>query len=208
MPTTASPSHPLQTHNGARPAGGKKGALDVATPRLERMHGLEKAGFGLGILIFGLVLLTQFLAVWPAMIAGAEAGAGDQRITVLLGVTHVVVAPSVAVLAGVMLAGMLGALAYMVRQFTLYALRDELTKRAEWWYVLLPIQAAALATIVYFALQGGLIGAGQTTALNPYGLAAIAGLVGLFARHAMQTLSKVFTALFDSPEDKNVAPTK
>ncbi len=172
------------------------------------MRGGEKAGFGVGILVFGLLLLTQFLAVWPAMIGGAEQNAVDQQITVLFGVTHVVVAPAVAVLAGVMLAGMLGALAYMVRQFTLYALRDELTKRAEWWYLLLPIQAAALAAIVYFALQGGLIGAGQTTALNPYGLAAIAGLVGLFARHAMQTLSKVFTAFFDSPDDKNIAPTR
>jgi hypothetical protein len=168
----------------------------------------ERLGFGIGILVFGLILLSQFLAVWPAMIGAAAESAGPQRITVLFGVVYVVVSPDVAILAGVMLAGMIGALAYMVRQFSLYTLRGELTKRAEWWYLLLPLQSAALATIVYFTLQGGLIGAGETTALNPYGLAAIAGLVGLFARHAMQTLSKVFTAFFDSPDDKDVTPTR
>ena len=195
------------THADMLPLSAQDNPEEPATPKPELMLPRERFAFGLGILVFGLLLLGQFLAVWPAMIASAAADAQDQRITVLFGVAHPEVAPAVAILAGVMLAGMLGALAYMVRQFTLYGLRGELTKRAEWWYLLLPLQSAALAAIVYFTLQGGLIGAGQTTVLNPYGLAAISGLVGLFARHAIQTLSKVFTAFFDAPADKNVSPT-
>jgi hypothetical protein len=73
------------------------------------------------------------------------------------------------------------------------------------WYLLLPIQGAALATIVYLLLQAGLFG-GDPEALNAYGVAGIAGLIGLFARHAMQLLSKVLEKVFGTPEDKNVVP--
>lgn len=180
----------------------------VATPQFESMKPRERTAFGVGILAFGLLVLSQFLAVWPAMVDATAEGAADQRLTLLFGWAHVTVAAEVAVLLGVMLAGVLGALAYMTRQFISYALRGELTKRAEWWYVLLPVQAAALSAIVYFTLQGGLLGGEQTIGLNPYGLAAIAALVGLFARHAMNMLSRVFTQIFGEPDDKKVLPVE
>ena len=51
-------------------------------------------------------------------------------------------------------------------------------------------------------LLEGINGAQQQ--LNPFGLAAFAGFVGLFTRHAVEKLRKVFDALFDPPkEDQN-----
>lgn len=178
----------------------------VARPPAEPMGERERAVFGFGLLLFGVVVLTQFLSVWSAVTDATAEGAGDQRLTLLFGLVHVTVAAQVAVLAGVMLAGVLGALAYMTRKFIDHAMKGDLTKRAEWWYVLLPVQAAALAAVVYFVLQGGLLGGDQTAALNPYGLAAIAALVGLFARHAMSKLARVFDEIFGKPEDTKVEP--
>jgi hypothetical protein len=177
-----------------------------AAPPPERMGRRERLGFGVAILTFGLLLLTQFLALWPAMIAGTSATAADQSITLLFGAIHLTVAPSVAVLAGVMLAAMVGAIAYEASKFSTYALRGELTQRAEWWYVLRPLQAAALAAIVFFALQGGLIGAGNSATLNAYGLAAIGGLVGLFTLPAMNALGRAFEAFFGKPDASKVEP--
>jgi len=178
----------------------------VAHPRGEPMGTHERAMFGFGLLLFGLVVLAQFLALWPAVLGATADGAVDQRLPLLFGLAHVTVVPQVAVLAGVMLAGVLGALAYMTRKFIEHSMKGDLTKRAEWWYILLPVQAAALSAVVYFVLQGGLLGGDQTTALNPYGIAAIAALVGLFARHAMNKLARVFDEIFGKPEDTNVEP--
>lgn len=180
---------------------------DVAEVKSEPMGGRERTSFGIGILLYGLLILSQFLAVWPAVIAATAVRPSPQRISLLFGFAHVTLAPAVVVLLGVMLAGMLGALAYMTRAFMSHARKADLTKRAEWWYVLLPVQAAALAAIVYFTLQGGLLGVDQTSALNPYGVMALAALVGLFARHAMSMLSRVFEQVFGEPDDKKVATT-
>jgi hypothetical protein len=175
-------------------------------PSEEPMGRGDRLAIGIGILVFGLLILTQFLAVFSPMIHATDTGA-DQSLTLLFGAIHVSVTAEVAVLIGVMLAAMLGSVAYEVRQFTQYALRGELTKRAEWWYVLMPLQGAAVAAIVYLVLQGGLLGGNTTEGLNPYGIAAIAGLVGLFSRHAMQKLSEVFEKIFGTPDDKKVLPT-
>jgi hypothetical protein len=54
---------------------------------------------------------------------------------------------------------------------------------------------SALAIMVYFVLRAGLItGAGQqaTANLNPFGIASVAALSGLFSKQALQKLREVF----------------
>jgi hypothetical protein len=58
-----------------------------------------------------------------------------------------------------------------------------------------------------FALRGGLLEGihGAQQQLNPFGLVALAGFVGLFTRHAVETLRKVFDVVFDPrKEDANL----
>jgi hypothetical protein len=175
-----------------------------ARPPRSPMNRKQEHAVGGGLFLAGLFVLSQFLAVWAPMVHATETGA-DQRITLLFGTVHFTAAAEVAIVLGVMLAAMLGSLAYEVRGFTTHALQGDLTERAMPWYLLLPIQGAALATIVYLLLQAGLFGT-DPQSLNAYGVAGIAGLVGLFARHALQLLSTVLNKVFGEPSDKNVIP--
>ncbi len=64
-----------------------------------------------------------------------------------------------------------------------------------------PVQRAMLALIVYFTLRGGYLGQDQAAPVNPYGVAALSALVGLFTRHAVSKLTDVFDTLFGTPKE-------
>jgi hypothetical protein len=57
----------------------------------------------------------------------------------------------------------------------------------------------ALALVFYFVIRGGfLTTSGGAKDINPYGIAALAGLVGMFSKQATDKLSEVFSTLFRS----------
>jgi hypothetical protein len=95
-------------------------------------------------------------------------------------------------------AGALGALVGGCARFLSFSPTDQLTRRDEWTYLVRPVQGAALALIVYFTLRGGFLGQTQEQ-VNPYGVAAMSALVGLFTRHALSKLHAVFDTLFGKP---------
>ena len=54
-----------------------------------------------------------------------------------------------------------------------------------------------LALLLYFVFRGGFFsGNSPSTAVNPYGIAALAGLAGLFSKQATDKLREVFETLF------------
>ena len=75
-------------------------------------------------------------------------------------------------------------------------------------YWCLPFAAAILALLFYLLIRGGLISAqGGTQDISPYGIAAVAGLVGLFSDQAAEMLKKDFTTVFAAaPKGHNNAP--
>jgi hypothetical protein len=61
----------------------------------------------------------------------------------------------------------------------------------------------ALALIFYFAIRGGFIApSAGASDMNPYGIAAMAALVGMFSKQATDKLNEVFTSLFGSKGDE------
>ena len=65
------------------------------------------------------------------------------------------------------------------------------------WYTVRLIVGTALALLLYFAFRGGFFSANaQSTSVNPYGIAALAGLAGLFSKQATDKLREVFETLF------------
>ena len=75
-----------------------------------------------------------------------------------------------------------------------------------WWYLLRPFIGVALALLIYFAVRGGLIAASTGAGgLSPYGVAAIAGMAGLFSKQATDKLREVFETLFktDHPPERD-----
>jgi hypothetical protein len=72
-----------------------------------------------------------------------------------------------------------------------------------WWYLLRPFIGMMLALIFYFVFRGGFITGGVNPSgedaakfINPFGIAALAGLVGMFSKVASDKLNEVFSTLF------------
>jgi hypothetical protein len=60
----------------------------------------------------------------------------------------------------------------------------------------------ALALLFYVAIRGGLFAPGNTSgAVNPYGIAGVSGLVGMFSRQATDKLGELFGAMFQTATD-------
>ncbi len=95
------------------------------------------------------------------------------------------------------LSGALGAMLHSLRSLSVYVGERALLWSWMLFYACLPVIGAILSLLFYFVLRGGLI-SGQATSrdVNPFGTAAVAGLVGLFSTQAAEMLKNVFTAIF------------
>lgn len=159
---------------------------------------------GVIILATGLVLAYLLYEIWPAVVHATAETPSRQRITLFDG--RIVFRPStesVLVLL-VILAGALGAYVHAATAFARYVGTRRFERSWYWWYLgRLPI-GSALALIVYFALRGGLVGGDATSEqVNPYGVAALAAMAGLFSRQAVDKLNEVFDTFFRTrPEDR------
>jgi len=140
-------------------------------------------------LISAAMLLYALSAVWPSEHPDAKGVAfflwnlplsGDVRLIWLVVITSA-----------------LGSYIHTVTSFTTYAGRGSLSQDWLAWYFLRPAVSAALALIFYFTMRAGLF-AGSTAdqTINPFGIAAISGMVGMFARQATEKLGKIFDTIF------------
>jgi hypothetical protein len=113
----------------------------------------------------------------------------------------------------VALAGALGGLAHALRSLFWYTGNRALKSSWVLMYGLLPFVGAALAVITYMVLRGGVVLVStQTSAdvVNPFGYAALAGLVGLFSSEAAEWLRNVFAQVFTQAskgKDAAIQPT-
>lgn len=96
--------------------------------------------------------------------------------------------------------GALGATLHAVASLTAHIAWRDFDARWTAWYLTNPVVGAALSVTLLLVLQAGLIGAvpvGGAAVQNPIGLAAAATLTGLFSRHALAKLKRVFDVAFD-----------
>jgi IPT/TIG domain len=102
--------------------------------------------------------------------------------------------------------GALGGTLHAISSLAKHIAHGDFDWRWTTWYLTNPLAGAALATIFLFVLQAGLIGTSSpatgtpatgTSSENLYGIAAIATLSGLFTRHALEKLKKIFDVAFD-----------
>jgi hypothetical protein len=135
------------------------------------------------------VLFYLLSAVWPTDQEGAKA------LTIFhwsLGLTA-----EVRLIWLVVITSALGSYIHTVTSFTLYVGNRNLFSSWLAWYVLRPAISASLALIFYFALRAGLFsGATADQTINPFGIAAISGMVGMFSKQATEKLSKIFDTIF------------
>ncbi|HEX7291112.1 MAG TPA: hypothetical protein VF250_08310 [Conexibacter sp.] len=171
------------------------------------MSANQELAIGSVLLGVPLLLFTQLIALWPSALAATTTPRSMPTMVWLFGAARMELSPDGALLLLVAMVGALGACAASSFRFAMFAGSDALSRRWMWSYVLRPVQGAMLATIVYFVLRAGLLGGDGTQPLSAYGLAAVAGLVGLFTRQGFQKLRRVFNELWgvDDP-DANLDP--
>lgn len=180
---------------------------EPAIVALRPMGDAQRGIIGASLVGATILLMAQLVALWPAVAAAtslADPPPAVPATPLLFGLGHADLTGEVVLITMVLMVGALGALVGATRRFLYFATREELTKRDEWSYLMRPLQGAMLALIVYFTLRGGYLGQDQAAPVNPYGVAALSALVGLFTRHAVSKLTDVFDTLFGKPkEDEN-----
>ncbi len=99
----------------------------------------------------------------------------------------------------VIVAGILGAFVHGATSLADYIGNNSFSKSWTWFYLLRPAIGMALALVFYFVIRGGFLSTtGGAQDINPYGIAALSGLVGMFSKQATDKLNEVFGTLFRS----------
>jgi hypothetical protein len=183
MTTAAAANPPAEpTAKVGRPA---------ADPLLVPRWGI--GALGVFLLACGAVNVYALVVLWPAVTAAT--GAGDARIAPF---GHAMSpSPDTALLLLVVVSSTLGSFIHAATSFTDYVGNRKLAASWAWWYVLRSFIGCSLALLFYFSIRGGFLGANTPAkGINPYGIAAVSGLVGLFSKQATDKLHEVFDTVF------------
>jgi len=106
----------------------------------------------------------------------------------------------------VIVAGALGSYLHAIRSLTTYLGNQTAVASWFWFYVTRPFVGMALAVVFYATIRGGFVAGSpaDVKSVNPFGVFAIAALVGMFADKAGNKLAEIFDALFKSTDPSNV----
>jgi hypothetical protein len=157
---------------------------------------LGRRVLGFYLCLMMLLLLLMIGAVWRGVVQPGDPGSEAGRMARELGLIW-----------AVLLLGALGGSLHALGSFTLFVGNRNLVRSWIWWYTARAPVGAALALIIYFAVRGGLMGAGgdASASLNPYGVGALACLSGLFSEKATLKLKELFDAIFSVRDNRKDA---
>lgn len=115
-----------------------------------------------------------------------------------------------AVLWMVILLGGLGGFLHLASSMANYVGNRQLLRSWIVYYILIPIQGAALAPLIYLLLRVGVLnpanpggGGRPTESLNLIGMYAFAAMTGLFSKQAIEMLADVFATIFKKVSAKD-----
>jgi len=167
---------------------------------------LVKIALGTFLFLSGILLTYLTFMLWPTLEAGrsSETASWVCKTSTLFGSIDVLIKGETCLILLVILASCLGSFVHIATSFV-YRVGNK-TFQIQWvyWYVLRLLIGVALALVFYFVLRGGLLTTtGGSQSVNPFGVAGVAGLVGLFSNQATMKLKEVFDTIFKaSPKDE------
>ncbi|GAA4233274.1 hypothetical protein GCM10022254_35380 [Actinomadura meridiana] len=151
------------------------------------------------LLVLTAVLVIVLVQVWPPgprVTADGHTELDPVSKTVHLPGWSPTVSRETSLFIVVMAAGALGAIAHVLRSFYWYVGNRALRRSWLMMYLLLPFIGALFGLVVYLVVRGGLTSPlGGASDVNPYGVAAIAALVGQFSRETAEKFRAVFSTL-------------
>lgn len=213
MPTatpTPTPTPPPKTTS-------TPGQPEQGIPRRYQVGLFGASLFGLFILGVGLSLVYVLIKIWPkvphaptgggaaetaAKTAAAASKAAPKPIDLFWGLFQFNLLPDTALIVLTAVMGGIGATIFIAISFGDFVGNRRFAKNWIWFYLVRLFVGPALALVFYFAVRGGFLATSATgTDINPYGIAALAGLVGLFSKRAGDKLKEVFDTLFQTAQD-------
>jgi hypothetical protein len=151
----------------------------------------------LGVYMVVLPILLGYLvfALWPRMIPDASGNIPQNTINLFS--YDLPVSTEMRFILLVIAVSALGSYIQAATSFADYVGNRRIYTSWVWWYILRTFIGAPLALIFYFALRGGLLSAGaEAKDISPFGVAAAAGLVGMFSKQATDKLRELADNLF------------
>jgi hypothetical protein len=158
-------------------------------------------------LIFGFFVLLYLLAdFWPAKAAGTSVWATQLSLFFWCAKPECPwqfsLDPEIRFIFLIAITAAMGSYVQVATSFTTYLGNNRLRLRWLWWYFLRVPIGIALAELFYFAVRGGFFASGANSGdINPFGVAALGGLVGMFSKQAADKLLEVFESAFESKAD-------
>lgn len=156
---------------------------------------------GLAIAIVGAALFASVFELWPVVDRGDDDAAKEVGASLFFGIYKDSFPLSTGLILLTIVAGALGAYIHAATSFVTFVGNRTFKSSWGWWYGLRLFIGAALALLLYFAFRGGLVtGQDASEDVNPYGIAALSGLAGLFSKQATDKLKEVFDVFFHTSE--------
>lgn len=144
-------------------------------------------------IVLSVLLLSLMFIIWPERSVDSKAWVR----VIELGTLAWPIGDDARLILIVMVTGALGSHVHAATSFATYVGNRRIRLSWAWWYVLRPFIGMAMALIFYFVVRGGLLSTGAAANdISVFGLAATAGLVGMFSKQAADKLRELFDTLF------------
>lgn len=155
----------------------------------------------LGVFLFlaGVMFIYLSITLWPTLESGTSEQSRNWSCStkLLFGLLKISLKGEACLILLVILASFLGSFVHIASSFVYHVGNDIFTSRWIFWYLLRMFIGTALALIFYFVLRGGLLTTNSASEfVNPFGIAGVSGLVGLFSKQATEKLKEVFDTMF------------
>jgi hypothetical protein len=151
------------------------------------------------LILLAIVLWAALIGLWPAITnAAAARPRSSTSFPLAFGLWRPKVSGETALFVLVLIASLLGSIVHVASSFSAHSAQRDLTVSYLWWYPMRLVVGAGLALLLYTALRGGLFSADfNSKQVNPYGVAAAAGLTGMFSKQATAKLAQLFDVAFN-----------
>lgn len=169
--------------------------MTPGTPtQTQGFYRLKVAALGIYQALLAAALVLLIWVLWPEQVKGVDGQPTWSPTIRLLGGS---IDNDARLILLVLCTGGLGSYVHATTSFVSYVGNRRLVFSWAWWYLLRPFIGMALALIFYFVLRGGLLATSATPdQISPFGVAAVAGLVGMFSKQATDKLRELFDSLF------------
>jgi hypothetical protein len=155
---------------------------------------------GTVFLAIGVALIAAIVELWPAVRSTTAPKAPPnttQSVHFLFGLFTIHVTADTSLLVLVIVAAAIGAYVHAATSFADFVGNRRFIASWTWWYALRLFIGVFLALLLYFAVRAGFLNTSSNSAdVNPYGIATLAGLAGLFSKQATDKLREIFETMF------------